>query len=91
MLEIDEDDILVGSPRSKFFDVLLNSNRNVIEDALDKSMTRFAAMEILLQEILESEFEGKIQNVIYERMDEVEINKNDFYINLVGDILSQHE
>ena len=36
MLYEDEDDFFVGSPRSKFFDILFNANRDLVENALEK-------------------------------------------------------
>jgi hypothetical protein len=91
LLEIDEDDILIGSPRSKFFDMILNANRDLVENILEKNIDRFAAMEILLRDELRDEFENVINQTIYERQDAIEEVKNDFFINCVGEILSQHE
>jgi hypothetical protein len=91
VFEIDEDDMLIGSPRSKFFDMLLNANRDLVENVLEKHIDRFVAMEILLQEVLKDEFENAVNQTVYERSNAVEEGKNDFFIGFVGDILSQHE
>jgi hypothetical protein len=91
LLNIDEDDILTGSPRSKFFDMLFNANRNLVTDVMEEWIERFAAMEHLLRCEFGDEFENKIQEVIYENPDAIEEGKNDFFIGKVGEILSQHE
>ncbi|MDR0762625.1 MAG: DUF2018 family protein [Campylobacteraceae bacterium] len=91
LLNIDENDILTGSPRSKFFDMLFNANKNLVTDVMEEWVERFAAMEYLLRCEFGDEFESKIQETIYENPDAVEESKNDFFIGKVGEILSQHE
>ncbi|MDR2100886.1 MAG: DUF2018 family protein [Campylobacteraceae bacterium] len=91
LLNIDENDILTGSPRSKFYDMLFNANRNLVTDVMEGWIERFAAMEHLLRCELGDEFETRIQEIIYENTDAVEEGKNDFFIGKVGEILSQHE
>lgn len=92
MLDIDENDPFTGSPKSKFFDVLLNGNRGVVENVLENFLERHAAMEKLLLETADSsELNNKIQNILYNEQDTINASKTDLYINLVGDILTQHE
>jgi hypothetical protein len=91
LLKIDEDDILTGSPRSKFFDMLFNANKNLAIDVMDEWIERFVAMEYLLMSEFGSEFESKIQETIHEQSDAIEEGKNDFFIGKTGEILSQHE
>ncbi|MDR1285152.1 MAG: DUF2018 family protein [Campylobacteraceae bacterium] len=91
LLNIDENDVLIGSPRSKFFDMLFNANQNLVTDAMENWIERFVAMEHLLRVELGNEFEGKIQEILYENADVMEEGKNDFFIDKVGEILSQHE
>ncbi|MDR2790029.1 MAG: DUF2018 family protein [Campylobacteraceae bacterium] len=91
LLNIDENDILTGSPRSKFFDMLFNANKNLVTDAVEDWVERFAAMEYLLRCEFGDELEEKIQEAIYENQDAVEEGKNDFFIDRAGEILSRHE
>jgi len=43
----DEDDVFMGSPKSKFFDIIYNANRNLVELELEVLIERMACMEIL--------------------------------------------
>jgi hypothetical protein len=91
LLDIDENDILTGSPRSKFFDMLFNANKNLVTDIMENWIERFAAMEHLLRCEFGDDLENKIQETIYENADAIEEGKSDFFIGKVGEILSQHE
>jgi len=92
MLDIDESDPFTGSPKSKFFDVILNGNRGVVENVLESFLERHAAMERLLaQNIDQAEIESKVQNILYTDQDTIHSAKNDLFISLVGDVLTQHE
>ncbi|MDR1460129.1 MAG: DUF2018 family protein [Campylobacteraceae bacterium] len=91
LLKIDENDILTGSPRSKFFDMVFNANKNLVIDAMENWIERFAAMEYLLRNEFGNALESKMQETMYENADVIEEGKNDFFIGKVGEILSQHE
>jgi hypothetical protein len=91
LLNIDESDILTGSPRSKFFDMLFNANKDLVIGILENWIERFAAMEHILICEFGGELEGKIQESINENTDVIEEYKNDFFIGKVSEILSQHE
>ncbi|NLC27317.1 MAG: DUF2018 family protein [Campylobacteraceae bacterium] len=92
MLTVDENDPFTGSPRSKFFDVMLHGNRSVVENVLDDLLGKFVAMEQLLGELIDpSSLDLQIQTVLQEKQDDIYEAKNDLYISLVGDVLTQHE
>jgi hypothetical protein len=92
MLNIDENDPFFGSPKSKFFDVIQNANRGIVESVVEEFLDRYAAMEILLAKAHKpEEIEAEIENTIQNNQDEIYEAKNDIYINLVGDVLTQHE
>ena len=94
MLHIDEDDYFVGSPQSKFFDILFNANKNLVKDTLEKHVERHAAMEILLEKLCaqtEIDIEDELMHIKVEQLDKVHHYKTDFFISTVGDILTQNE
>ncbi len=94
MLYEDEDDFFVGSPRSKFFDILFNANKNLVEDTLEKHIERHVAMEILLERLANEKdlnIEAEISMIRAEKQDEIHMAKTDFFIATVGDILTQNE
>ena len=95
MLYEDEDDFFMGSPKSKFFDIIFNANRNIVQEQLLKIADRYCAMELLLEKLLEEKGEldadSLIKTTLYEEADEIHKRMMDFFIGNVGDILTQNE
>lgn len=92
MLYEDEDDFLVGSPKSKFFDVILHANKTAVENAMTKCIERHVAMEYLLEKLAEEhniDLENEILMFKIDKQDEMLNRKNDFFIATVGDVLVQ--
>ena len=82
-------DIFSQSPREKFFDILFNANKNLVENELEKTFEKFIAMSEFCEkngfdEIAQNSFISQNQTLVNERL-------NDIYIGLSGDILSQNE
>ncbi len=87
----DEDDEIFGStPKSKFFDIIYNANRNLVELELEKMVERYVAMEALLEKA-DKDFHLNVNNLIIEHSDEFQTSKNDFFIGFVGDVLTNNE
>ena len=91
MLYEDEDDFFMGSPKSKFFDILFNANRNLVKEKLLDIVERYNAMEHLLEEHLGSNVHQAVHSLLLERADEIHERNNDFFIATVGEILTQNE
>lgn len=91
MLYEDEDDIFMGSPKSKFFDILFNANKDLVKEKLLDIVERYNAMEILLEEHLGEQASHALHSVLLERADEIHERNNDFFIATVGEILTQNE
>ncbi len=53
----DEDDIFVGSPKSKYFDISKQANDEIVEEEFDKLLEKFAIMEILLSKNKDVDFD----------------------------------
>ena len=79
----DEEDVFLGSPKSKFFDVVLNANNGVVRYELEEMIDRMATMELLLEE--------KIQEYKYSRTADIEAHAKNTYIVCMGAILSKSE
>ena len=90
---LEDDDIFGGKPEDKFFDIVYNANRNLVQNELINATTKSAAMELLLEEMLgeEKDIEGIIANYIMNNQDKVNSRINDLYIEMTGNILSQNE
>ena len=81
--------IFSQSPREKFFEILFNANKNLVENELEKTFEKFIAMSEFCEkngfdEMAQNSFISQNQTLINERL-------NDIYIGLSGDILSQNE
>lgn len=94
----DEDDIFMGSPKSKLMDVLFNANNDVVRYELEKFIDRAAAMEMMMREKCSEKFsddgdeiEKEIRHFTMSRRDEVDSFAKNLYIELMGSILSQSE
>lgn len=94
MLPIDEDDLFVGSPQSKFFDVLFHANKSIVEQTLLDCIEDHVAMEQLLEQLAQKydfDLAYELQNYKIENQDNVYNGKTDFFISTVGDVLTKHE
>ena len=92
MLYEDEDDFFMGSPKSKFFDIVFNANRELVKTKLAHIIDRYSAMEILLEkEIGAEKLEAMIHTVLMDETDSVVEHNNDLFISAVGEILTQNE
>lgn len=89
----DEDDVFLGSPKSKFFDVVFNANNDVAQFELEEMINRMATMELLLEEQMGSpeEIENKINEYKYSRSQDIEAHAKNTYIVYMGAILSKSE
>ncbi|MFA7354713.1 MAG: DUF2018 family protein [Sulfurimonadaceae bacterium] len=87
----DEDDIFVGSPKSKLMDVIFNANNDVVRYELEKFIDRTAAMELLIANRLGEDLDKELKSFMRSNGDEVENYAKSLYIELMGAILSQSE
>lgn len=85
----DEDDIFVGSAKSKYFDISKQANDEIVQEEFDKLLEKFAVMEILLSKDKDVDFdiEKLIKQYVFENADEVNEMKKGLYIELTGDIV----
>jgi len=88
----DEDDIFGGSPRSKFMDIVFNANRGVATHELQNLIERMAALELLLGETMDDEtLERRVKQLMFDKADEINALAKEFYIESMGNILTQSE
>jgi len=92
MLYEDEDDFFMGSPKSKFFDIVFNANRDLVETRLLELIDRYCAMELLLERHLgEEATQQAISTTLFEEPDVILNRNKDLFIGVVGEILTQNE
>ena len=87
----DADDVFLGSPRSKFLDIVYTANRNLVEEQLDKMVAKMAAMEVLLEEKMGDYWDKEIDTHEYSRSAEVETKIKSLYIEFTGEIVTRNE
>lgn len=92
MFSEDEDDIFSTTPKKKFFDIIYNANRNLVEFEIENILDRYVAMEILLEEKLGDEgLKGAIEDILLNQADKIHGAKSDVFIGFVGDVLTNNE
>jgi hypothetical protein len=92
MLYEDEDDFFMGSPKSKFFDIVFHANQELVKNKLLEMIDRYSAMELLLEKHLgEAEAQKAVETLLYEDADAILNRNNDLFIAAVGEILTQNE
>lgn len=87
----NDDDFLMGTPRSKFFDIVFHANRNLVQNELESLVERLAALELIAEERVGGDLEKLLRGFVYERQTEVEKRKNNIFIESMGKILSENE
>ena len=87
----DEDDIFTGSAKSKFFDIMRNSNDEIVEDEIEKIIERYAIMELLLSEKADENFEINrvLDQYAFENSQKVEEMKKGLFMEFTGEIIQR--
>jgi hypothetical protein len=90
---LEDDDLFGGSPSKKYFDIIFNANRNLVEFALTENLEKIAVLEMLLEEMLgeDKDLVQIIKNYSVNNMDKVSEKVTSLYIEGMGDILSKNE
>lgn len=90
---LDDDDFFGGSPKKKYFDIIFNANRNLVEDELSDNLKKIAALELLLEEMMgeDKDILQIVQNYIWENQEKIDKKTVDLYIEGMGNILTKNE
>ncbi len=90
---LEDDDLFGGSPSKKYFDIIFNANRNLVEFALTENLEKIAVLEMLMEEMLgeDKDLIQIIRNYSVNNMDKVSEKVTSLYIEGMGDILSKNE
>lgn len=87
----DEDDIFMGSPKSKFLDIVFNAHRGLVDAELERIIERMAVLELMLDVEDSDALEKKISQYAFENLDEVQTKVKSLYIESMGNVLTQSE
>ena len=87
----DEDDIFMGSPKSKFFDVSREASKDIVEEEIDKIVEKLAVLEMIISEGKGESFDINqyIQDYTFANMDDVNGMKKGLYVEFTGEIISR--
>jgi len=86
----DEDDIFIGTPQSKFWDILNTANDEIVKNQMDMLFEKFTIMETLLtQQHGEEKLEQILQEYNFANSTEVEFNKKSTYVEFTGEVISR--
>ncbi|WP_345993845.1 DUF2018 family protein [Sulfurimonas sp. HSL-1716] len=87
----DEDDIFMGSPKSKFMDIIFNANRGLVDAELERIIERMAVLELMLNADDAEALERDIAQFAFENLDDVQTKVKSLYIESMGNVLTQNE
>ena len=85
----DEDDIFMGSPKSKFFDVSNQASKDIVEEEMDKIVEKVAVLEMMICEGKGEDFDINeyIKEYAFENADKVKAMKKGLYVEFTGEII----
>lgn len=85
----DEDDIFMGSPKSKFFDVSREASQDIVEEEWDKIVEKVAALEMMLSQGKDENFDinDEIKEFKMNNEKELEAMKKGLYVEFTGEII----
>jgi len=92
-LDINSDDpfdqMFLGTPKSKFWDIARGSNDEIVMDELDKVFEKYAAMELMLSKDKDDSYDinRELKNFIVQNQDVVNNMKDGLYIEFTGEIV----
>jgi len=86
----DDDGMFMGTPKSKFFDIVFNANRNLVEQELEDIIERMCLLEMIAEENVEN-LEQKLAEIKFSKSQDLEDKKVDAFISSTGNILTQNE
>lgn len=85
----DEDDIFMGSPKSKFFDVSREASKEIVEEEIDKIIEKLAVLEMIISQDKDENFDINeyIKEYTLENYEKVKAMKKGLYVEFTGEII----
>lgn len=85
----DEDDIFMGSPKSKFFDVTREASKEIVEEEIDKIIEKLAVLEMIISQDKDENFDINeyIKEYSLENYEKVKAMKKGLYVEFTGEII----
>ena len=85
----DEDDIFMGSPKSKFFDVTREASKEIVEEEIYKIIEKLAVLEMIISQDKDENFDINeyIKEYSLENYEKVKAMKKGLYVEFTGEII----
>ncbi len=85
----DEDDMFMGSPKSKFFDVSREASQDIVEEEWDKVIEKLAVLEMMYSKDKGEDFDLNKEIETYKFDNEQDVNnmKKGLYVEFTGEII----
>ncbi len=88
----DEDNIFIGTPKSKYWDFYNKLSPDLAEAEFDKIVEKIAALEMMLQETIhEEELNQRVKQYAIQNYDRMDEYKKSLYIELAAELLFQFD
>ncbi len=92
---LEDDDLFGGTPEKKYFDIMFNANRNLVEHYMITNLQKIAVMEAMLEKHLDLEddedIDLHIRRHVVNNQEEIDALVTNLYIVDMGNILTQNE
>jgi len=92
-MSLENDNLLGRNSREKYFDIIFNTSRNLVEDELASNLHKIAALELLLEDVLgkDKNIGQIVQNYTVENNDTIVARQTNLFIAGMGNILTKNE
>jgi hypothetical protein len=92
---LEDDDLFGGTPEKKYFDIMFNANRNLVEHYMKTNLEKIAVMEEMLEKHLDlapdEDVDLHIRRHVVNNQTEVDALVTNLFIVDMGNILTQNE
>lgn len=77
----DDEDVIAGSPRKRYWDILGQTEKDKVENEFDKIIAKIATMEkMLMERYHEDELDNAVSVYGIMNEEEVEVHKKNLYL-----------
>lgn len=81
--------IFEGSPKDKFFDIIFNANRNLVEEKIEQLVTNFVALSAICEK--NGIDVSCVDLYVLQNLDEIQDALNDYFMEFTSNVLSNNE
>ena len=92
---LEDDELFGGTPEKKYFDIMFNANRNLVEHYMTSNLQKIVVLEKLLEKHLDlaedEDVDLHVRRHVVNNQEEVDALVENLYIIDMGNILTQNE